>query len=355
MSVADRTPDGANANRLLESRAGDEIDSLKREFVVQLRVQEGPFWEGIHAIRQRRGITADVKHPSNFREYFLHPEEEPEWPGEPGDPGYSEEKEETHFTFSQDWVADLDSVICATVPTRYCDPSDPKKDPMPWRRFVAACVLHDPPDLCLNAFAEYGGPHPRIAPVLSGEDGESPENSPMMVEPPIVQMRDAVEASRSEYGYWMAILFKVWELYLKPQGFEFLRILEEIDEKHPEIKKTYQEETRRNGFRHYIKVDEHTTEQDVLRAFRMLAANNKTRPAQGHPGRDPLVCVQCAILYDEHNERDPEDRRRWKWTYEKLAEKFELTGKDGRLSARSAEAYVKEGRKRLHSKPQPKE
>ncbi len=107
-SLTDRNMDEVNANRLLQSRSASEINALKREFVVQLYTQDGPFWERVREIRKRRGITASVEHPSNFREYFLHPEDGPEWPGEPGDPGYSEEKEKTHYNFIRSWQRDLD-------------------------------------------------------------------------------------------------------------------------------------------------------------------------------------------------------------------------------------------------------
>lgn len=76
--------------------------------------------------------------------------------------------------------------------------------------------------------------------------------------------------------------------------------------------------------RHYIKIDEHTTEDDVRYAFRMIARMHGRPPKGGRPRRDPLMGLQCAILYDRQNDRDPKDPRRKKWTYEKLAKKFGL-------------------------------
>ena len=56
---------------------------------------------------------------------------------------------------------------------------------------------------------------------------------------------------------------------------------------------------------------------------------------------DKLVAVQCAILYDDYNSREPEDGRLKKWTHEKLAVQFREYGvKD----ARSAEEHIKVGR-----------
>ncbi len=69
-------------------------------------------------------------------------------------------------------MGSVNSTICATVPKRYCDPDDPKKDSLPSRRFVAACVLHDSPNTGLESFAEYGGSYPQLAPLIEGEDGK---------------------------------------------------------------------------------------------------------------------------------------------------------------------------------------
>lgn len=171
-----------------------------------------------------------------------------------------------------------------------------------------------------------------------------------MVEPPTVQLRDGSVAEGIEYEYWMSILFKVWKLHLKPQGLEFSRVLEEIREKYPEIEEARREASRRNPLRHYINVDEDTTEDEVRDAFRMISRMHESRPGGGRSERDPLTALQCAILYDKHNERDPEDPRRKKWTYEKLYTKF-----DEISSARAAKAYVRLGRELLQNKPQSEE
>ena len=57
--------------------------------------------------------------------------------------------------------------------------------------------------------------------------------------------------------------------------------------------------------------------------------------------RDRLTAVKCAILHDRHNGRDPDDGRKWTWSYKKLAEEFELS------SPRAAKDHVKLGRKIL--------
>jgi len=348
--VTDRSGNESNARRLLPSSSGGEINALKRELVAQLYTQGGAFWEAVREVRSRRGIVATPKHPSEFDEHLLFPQDTPNWPGEPGEPGYTEEKLEKWDAFYQEWQRDLNTIIRSVVQERYFDPT--KKDPLPWQRFAAACVLYDPPETDLEALANYAGPYPQYITPFGPSEGKWPdteEEQLLAVEPPIVQLRDGIEQSRIEERYWYSVLFKIWELHLKPQGLEFWGVLEEIDEKYPEFQQAHQEASRRNHPRHYIKVDEHTTEDDVRHAFRMISRMHESRPGGGRPRRDPLMALQCAILYDRHNERDPKDPRRKKWTYEKLAKRFGLpsTRSAKSSSKRDASALQKASTKRI--------
>jgi hypothetical protein len=98
---------------------------------------------------------------------------------------------------------------------------------------------------------------------------------------------------------------------------------------------------RETPFRHYIMVEEYTTEAEVKRAFRLISATLTERPEKGAPRRDPLIAAQCAILFDRHNQPDPSDRRKKSWTYPKLAEEF------GLKSAQAAKEHVEIGRELL--------
>jgi hypothetical protein len=340
-------PDNENrtgGTQLLKSRSDAEITALKRNLVMQLYTQDGPFWEAVREVRSRRRIVANTKHSSELaRRHIPLPEDEPEWPGERGEPRYSKEQEDAWHGFFRNWLADLNSVIRRVVPKRYFDPR--KKDPFPWQRFVAACILHDPPETDLLAFAEYGGPYPEVVGPLYPGEGKWPEEPMLkMVEPPIVQLRDGLEERNIEAGYWWAILVRMWELHLKPHGLDLLSVLNDIHEKYPEIEKERHERAKENKLRSYIRVYEHTNENDVRGAFRMLSAMHEERPEAARPKRDPLIGLQCAILYDRHNSADPKDKRRLKWTYERLAEEFGLG------SGRAAKGHVDLGRQILKRK-----
>jgi hypothetical protein len=154
----------------------------------------------------------------------------------------------------------------------------------PWPSFIYACLVHQPPRESekMREFADFGpgpNPHTFIAPGLSAAQ------SPRMVAPPIREVRGADDK---------------W---------------------------------------HYeIRVDEHTTEEDVRQAYRKVASIRKEASRGGRPKRDQFVAVQCAIIHDEANPLNQADGRKRRWTYKRLAERFELE------SARAAEAHVKLGR-----------
>jgi hypothetical protein len=87
-----------------------------------------------------------------------------------------------------------------------------------------------------------------------------------------------------------------------------------------------------------VEVDERTTLEDVKGAFRMIRSIQPAKESK--PPRDPLISVQCAVLYDQHNRADPEDRRR-RWSYANLARRFGLS------SPRAARDHVSLGRELL--------
>jgi hypothetical protein len=151
-----------------------------------------------------------------------------------------------------------------------------------WLGFIAACLVYQPPRRELEEFAAFGaGPYPHIFLASGVPAHESPE----MIAPPISEVR------------------------------------------------------RADGVFHYlIRVDEYTTEADVLRAYRKIVAIRKKPSKGGAPKRDQLIAVQCAILYDEDNSPDPADKRRWRWTHEKLAKRFALR------SSRAAKEHIEVGR-----------
>jgi hypothetical protein len=140
---------------------------------------------------------------------------------------------------------------------------------------------------------------------------------------------------------YQEVLEALLEKYVHPQGISSEDAISSIHEERPDLFERYWRGLRDNELRPYIDVMPHHIEKDIISAFKVLSARHQTRPTVGRPTRDELTAVQCAVLYDRHNGRDPDDGRKRVWTYEKLAKKFGLG------TWRTAEDYVQLGRELL--------
>jgi hypothetical protein len=255
-------------------------------------------------------------------------------------PEYSEESYKAWDQFLKEWHGALNTVIERLVPkglrTERIQYTSPR-----WQDFIAVCVLYQPPDTELVAFAKYAMPAAEI--ILSPSPGEgmldkfkSGEEEPRpMVLPPIKQIRNPSEDRALEARHWAEILETVWELYIEPQGLDFEQMLLEAchsDNHRKRIDEWNNNKPQTEGVRYYIEIDQFTTEDDVRRAFRMLSAAQKERPRAGRPKRDRLTCVECAVLHDRHG-----------WAYEQLAQRYGW--KDSTLTSK----YIADGRNILRT------
>jgi hypothetical protein len=199
----------------------------------------------------------------------------------------------------------------------------------------------DPPEDALLEFADHEFPKPvRFA----SEDRVVPEKERYMIAPPIEQMRNQLELKFAVYGYWLDTMQILQEEHLKPLGLDVWDMLEEVQDNHPELMEKYRQKLSENPPRYYIAVEEDTTEEDARRAHRLIKDALDGSSRKRAPSRDPLVAVQCALLYDRYNAVGPTDKRRRKWTYARLAEEF------GLKSVRAAKEYVAVGRQMLKLK-----
>jgi hypothetical protein len=202
-------------------------------------------------------------------------------------------------------------------------------------------VLYNPPDTQLLAFAEFCDPPPYSVSAPrpgSTQSWVNREKSVRMTAPPIKILRDPGAERAAEAWRWERILKEIQRRHLEPLGLDIRAMLLDIYENCPAVLNESTDINNKGEARYYIEVDEHTTWEDAERAFRTITATQAERPRGSKPRRDPLIAVQCAVLYDRHNSREPTDKRRWKWTYGRLAEEFGLT------SERSARYYVNLGR-----------
>jgi hypothetical protein len=310
--------------RELPSDAQRRLRRLRHELVLQLYLRRDPLWGMIRDVRDRWNISADVRLPPPAAGHLSLK----------GPPAHQDRRDAKHpFRWKEEM-----SAIWAKVDPEPRPPTSDYSDlqlELSWGDFLSACVLYDPPEDQLVEFASYRALETTI---LSG--GTLPtkanlEGLPEMVDPPV---RSLFALSKVGDWYWHRVLRYIGELDLELQGVDVDALIEDALSYIPGLEAEYIEKAERYSKRYYIGVDDYTSLEDVKRAFHMI------REVQPHKdtnrSRDPLVAVQCAILYDRQNQQ-LKDKRKRKWTHAKLGEEFGLS------SARVASDYVALGREIL--------
>ena len=322
------------------------IKRFKSNVVVDLFLQQGAVWEEIRAVRERWAISPTVQVPPETRHKW-HNFHVPEhgWP----DAHDAEGKQTSEWVeLSSRWSVELYTLARRLVP----EPYRPKPiDETGWAVFLSACVLYDPPEAerGLLRFAELGGPWPLgLSP--ADESWRSFGHPPRaMLSAPVRTLRDGDISEAIEGWFWRQVIKEIGKKFLEPAGLDIhemmLDVLKNSQALHDQRKELREQHT---PARHYIAVYEETTSDDVQRAFGLISNTLPERSKKGPPRRDPLVALQCAVLYDRHNGKDPEDRRRQLWSYERLAEEFGLgAGETQKAKKQVAADYVALGRRLL--------
>jgi len=282
--------------------------------------------------------------------------------------------------YERAWYRDLDRIVKSTVPSELgaSNIGDWSLVGLPaggrslglgsvygsWLLFASACVLYDPPETALIQFAEYATPEPYRVSFGNPYRGEDADKSLTVQALPIREQPDSADLRNMIMSQVDLILDEINKHYLQDLGLDVHAMWQDVASKPDVMNEIYrQEELLRK--RLYIEVFEHTTDKDVRAARRAIRVmqerdrslvpraadpairreifeekQNRPRP-RAKSMRDPLVAIQCAVLHDRHNQKDSADGRRRKWTYERLAEHFELK------STRAATEYVMAGRKIL--------
>jgi hypothetical protein len=237
-------------------------------------------------------------------------------------------------------MQDLGYIKDKNVPAQFEDAAD-------WNAFISACVLYDPPEENLIEFAGHGDSRIVHAP-YTGEPSNEAAKLPLTEAAPIRRLSSEADLKQIQSWLFARILD---EIKRDPSLLQFdaNEVIEGILQTNFDLRFEYFKRMRELPRRWYIEVAAGTTKTQVGNAFDKIVGAHKPQGEGGAPRRDALVALQCAILYDDYNERDPKDPRRKKWTHEKLARKFGLP------SARSAGLYVEEGRERRRNKPRPEE
>ncbi|MFT4037632.1 MAG: hypothetical protein QM692_05580 [Thermomicrobiales bacterium] len=271
---------------------------FRQNLVVDLFTQSGSFWGHVRWIRQLAKIRAETRMPPVLSPDSVH------FP--------ALLKPEGRSLLSSDplrlreWMALLHVLHEAVVPedlkvvTRYANSLDF------WMGFLSACVIYDPPGERLLEFAEHG-----VAAYGDFVDPFNPwadadDDGPQMLASPIRFLPDPDQLIADERYRQEWILKRIQESLAKYQRIpaEDLDLLEMAS--HFEFIYEGTEEIQRRArrlpdeeMRPYIEVTPQTTEIDVRNAFRLMAAHQPVRPQPSRRKRNPLLCLQCAVWYDQ--------------------------------------------------------
>lgn len=272
------------------------LRQLRGDLVLQLYMKRGPLWQAVRDVRDRWNITPRVQLPTPVRIWLL-PEDAREF-----------EDREKYGEYAFQWREEMSSIrakldLGPSLPTEAY--SDYQQEEL-WKDFLSACVLYDPPDDQLIEFASYGI---LKSTALYSDPPWLKGRSPLeMFAPPI---KSLWELTVLRDWYWHRILRSIGKQYLEPWGVDVESLLERPSRDIPGLDEEIEEKNEQYSKRYYIEVDEYVSLEDVKSAFLMIRSIQ--RPKRTKPPRDRLTAVQCAILYDRHNQSDLADRRRRRW------------------------------------------
>lgn len=348
--------------RFGENSLKARIVTLKRNLVARMIAKRGPYWEAIREVRARWRLepvstqlppeSDDILHPPGLparepprpEEYILPPDIPNPYTGEPG-------KLEEYESWSYDkkrWLSDLDDVLLRFVPERYLEEGRPyagwppsQERWLPWYRFVAGCVLYDPPVEEAPAFADYGG-----IPLSSGE-GTKAEPTPAVPEPtPAVLSERGLREAQIDLQLRNIVARKVfervWELRSELGDLDFRQAWSEVDARfHDEWEEEYNRVRRElyereillaSQDRCYVEfVPGETGDREVLKALGAIRARAEEESKGGQKRDDDLRPVMCAKLLKKPG-----------WTAEVLAARSQPKLSENRVNelAREGEKFL---------------
>jgi hypothetical protein len=324
----------------LASSKERRLQTFRRELVVDLVTHHGQFWEQVDWIRRLQRVEAEPRMPPPLDPGKVH---FPDWLRPTRGAWRGEHEEAFH-----EWMVLLNVLHDAVVPKELRVETPYSYSLDFWMGFLSACLVYDPPPDNLLRFAEHG--------VAAYGDFVNPFNpwidsdGPEMLAAPISFLPDPGQliAEEQERHDWV-----IGRLQEALDARAFIRRgeidLSEMAAHFEFLYQSVQEETRRQRnempsppVRPYITVDVHTTEEDVRNAFRMMAANLPARPRPARPKRDPLLCLQCALWYDQCG-----------WSQERIAQKMGWAIQrppDVKPRSETARQYIADGRLLLNQR-----
>lgn len=308
------------------------LQLFRQDLVVDLFTQHGHFWEQVSWIRQREGIEAHRRLPPRLSSDSVH------FHGGP-------KADRSQWAMGQkiamhEWMALLHVLHEEVVPddlkveTRYANSLNF------WMGFLSACVVYDPPAEHLMEFADHGVADygDFIDPFNPWADRDTP--GPHMLASPIRFLPDPDKLIADERKRYEWILERIQaslaeQPHLRTGDLDLVEMAAHFDFLY-EGTDEYRQEQRAIGMRPYIDVGDHTTEEDVRNAYRLMAARRPLALQPRRPRRIPLQCLQCAVWYDQCS-----------WSHEQIANAFGWAIQrppGAKPRSETARQYIAEGR-----------
>jgi hypothetical protein len=291
----------------LASSMERRLQMHRHELVADLFIRGGVFWDQVRWIRNLKRVEAEARLPPPLNPKSVH---FPPWLRPEGRRWRPDQMREL-----QEWMVLLHALHDAVVPddlrveTPYSNSLDF------WMGFLSACVVFDPPPEDLLGFAEHGVADfgDFVNPLNPWDDGKGPA----MLAPPIrfLPNPDDLIADERKRQDWVIdrlqqaldarAIIRCGEIDLAEMAAHFEFLYESVQDE--ERRKHH--EPSRLPMRPYIDVTEHTTEDDVRHAYRLMAAHRPDGPRATRPRRNRLLGLQCAVWYDECG-----------WSHERIAQ-----------------------------------
>jgi hypothetical protein len=292
----------------LPSSAERRFRALKHDFTLQVFLQEGPFWEAVHTLRERWRIQPFVRVPDA---------------GDRTTPavldvlGPDAKQQQLRELLERTWSAEIAQFHDAHVPSSLWR-GGRRISRILWFSFLAYCVLHDPPEMDLTTFAATGnsmvvrhrGIDPREVDLETWELAPATNDAHPVIGAPIVYWPDPDELSDVWRWFLEALLNELGRRHLVPLGIDIGAAVDAI--------------LRETGLRYeaterfvlplhpLVTVNQDTRKEDVMSAFRAIGATQKDRSSGGRPKLDPLTAVECALM-KQRGYSDPEIAERFGW------------------------------------------
>jgi hypothetical protein len=305
--------------KILASSASERIRSCRRDLVLDLTTQYGPFWLTVDSLRRKWSIEARQQLPPELPGQEVNIQSNPAyrpvpWPDRlflskptgPNDtlvtseirPGPAMSPEVWDARCEEAWWLDLQHLHQLFVPEACTRVGSAAK--LQWAPFLSACLLYDPPWWGMLRFADTPPLVFDLPPHDPASRTEQIDQSSRMLAAPIIYMQDTSRVREAVDAYWRDVIDLLAQR-LGQRESDLWALIREVIDQHPDTVERARARDAAIPSRAYITVTAETTDEDVRAAARLLRlVDADAAPRGGARKMHPLIDVQCAVWHDEN-------------------------------------------------------